>query len=223
MKSYKLRVSFMCVHVVLLFLLIFNNQIVIAQTFNEWFKQKKTQKKYLIEQVAAMQIYLDYARKGYGIVKDGTALIADIKNGDFNLSKQFFNSLKEVNPAIRNSGLLKEMRSIVANMLRNQATVLKLINKDEVFSRRETVEVKELYGGLADSAVKDLDELMLLLENGKLELSDDERMARVGKLHQRMKQRYGFQLQTSGKINALAESRMRERKDVQVLKQFHGQ
>lgn len=28
-----------------------------AQSFSEWFKQKKTQKKYLLEQIAALQMY----------------------------------------------------------------------------------------------------------------------------------------------------------------------
>ena len=29
-----------------------------AQTFAEWFKQKKTQKKYLVQQIAALQVYI---------------------------------------------------------------------------------------------------------------------------------------------------------------------
>ena len=40
-----------------------------AQTFNEWFRQKATQKKYLIQQIAALQVYLDYVQKGYAIAQ----------------------------------------------------------------------------------------------------------------------------------------------------------
>ena len=35
-----------------------------AQTFAEWFQQKKTQKIYLLEQIAALQIYTGYLQKG---------------------------------------------------------------------------------------------------------------------------------------------------------------
>ncbi|MCH5688762.1 conjugal transfer protein TraI [Niabella sp. W65] len=34
-----------------------------AQTFAEWFQQKKTQKKYLLQQIAALQVYIGYAKK----------------------------------------------------------------------------------------------------------------------------------------------------------------
>jgi len=32
-----------------------------AQTFAEWFQQKKTQKKYLLQQIAALQVYIGSA------------------------------------------------------------------------------------------------------------------------------------------------------------------
>ncbi len=42
-----------------------------AQTWDEWFKQKKTQKKYLVQQIAALRVYLDYLKKGYTVVHNG--------------------------------------------------------------------------------------------------------------------------------------------------------
>jgi hypothetical protein len=38
-------------------------QVSTAQTWSEWFSQKKTQKKYLLEQVAALKIYAGYLKK----------------------------------------------------------------------------------------------------------------------------------------------------------------
>src|SRR5260221_4860823 len=72
-----------------------------AQTYDEWFRQKKTQKKYLLQQIAALQVYIDYAKKGYDIASKGLNTIRDIKNGDFNLHRDFFGSLKQVNPKIK--------------------------------------------------------------------------------------------------------------------------
>ena len=34
-----------------------------AQTWEEWFEQKETQKKYLRQQIAALTVFLDYAKK----------------------------------------------------------------------------------------------------------------------------------------------------------------
>ena len=42
-----------------------------AQTLAEWVSQKVTQKKYLLQQIAALQVYSGYLSKGYSIAKDG--------------------------------------------------------------------------------------------------------------------------------------------------------
>src|SRR3954466_3372099 len=73
-----------------------------GQTFSEWFRQKKTQKKYLIEQIAALQVYEDYLEKGYSIVNEGLSQIKDIKHGDYDLHSGYFSSIKNINPTIRN-------------------------------------------------------------------------------------------------------------------------
>src|SRR5690606_38045577 len=67
-----------------------------SPTFNEWFRQKKTQRKYLVKQIAALKVYLEYLKKGYEIVDKGLTTIGEIKNGTFSLDKDYFNSLKAV-------------------------------------------------------------------------------------------------------------------------------
>jgi 3-phenylpropionate/cinnamic acid dioxygenase small subunit len=42
---------------------------VYAQNWKEWTQQKKTQIKYLVNQIAALQIYATYVEKGYAIAK----------------------------------------------------------------------------------------------------------------------------------------------------------
>jgi hypothetical protein len=72
----------------------------IAQTpnWNEWFRQKKTQLKYLAEQIAALKVYLEYLKKGYDVAQKGLSTIELIKSGSFSLHKDYFNSLKQVSP-----------------------------------------------------------------------------------------------------------------------------
>ena len=41
-----------------------------AQTVAEWFRQKATQRKYLLQQIAALHVYSGYLSKGYSIAKD---------------------------------------------------------------------------------------------------------------------------------------------------------
>src|SRR5438046_646086 len=76
-------------------------QLCRAQTYDEWVRQSKTQKKYLLEQILALKTYIGYAEKGYSIASKGLNTIKDIKDGDFNLHDNFFNSLSAVNPQVK--------------------------------------------------------------------------------------------------------------------------
>ena len=55
---------------------------------------KKTQKKYLLQQIAALKVYISYAKKGYNIVSSGINTIRDIKKGELNLHNNFYNRSK---------------------------------------------------------------------------------------------------------------------------------
>lgn len=71
-----------------------------SQTFNEWFRQKKTQIKYLTEQIAHLQAQIILIKKGCDIARDGWELITDFKNGEFSLHEDHFNRKERINPAI---------------------------------------------------------------------------------------------------------------------------
>src|SRR5690606_37042983 len=110
-----------------------------AQTWDEWFQQKKTQKKYLIKQVAALQIYLGYVKKGYEIARQGLNLIGDIKDGDFSLHKDYFESLKAVNPAIRNSAKVAEIILLQKLIMRDFGKLYEDCKQDENFTSDEAI------------------------------------------------------------------------------------
>ncbi len=52
------------------------------------------QKKSLLQQIAALKVYIDYAQKGYSIAKEGLTLIGNIKNREFDLHSKYISSLK---------------------------------------------------------------------------------------------------------------------------------
>src|SRR5437762_1594743 len=94
-----------------LFALVLSN-ISISQTAAEWTQQKRTQKKYLLQQIAALQTYLGYVKKGYGIADKGISTVQMIKNGEWNLHKDFFSSLSLVNPAIKKCGKVADIMTM---------------------------------------------------------------------------------------------------------------
>ena len=97
-----------------------------AQTWSEWFAQKATQKKYLLEQLAALQVYTGYVKKGYGIARDGLGLVRDITGGEFKLHELFISGLKKVSPAVAGDARVAEIVVLELEIVRAFGRLLDL-------------------------------------------------------------------------------------------------
>lgn len=197
-------------------------QVGYTQTWSEWFKQRKTQIKYLLKQIAAYKIYADYLQKGYRIAKDGTELISDIKHGDFHLHNGYFTSLKSVSPAIKNYSKVKE---IVSDHFAITTTFRKLIQYSGQSGDLTDIEkeyVRSVYANMNKESEKDLDELILLLTSGQLELKEDERLKRIDLLYVSAKDKLSFTRSFSGQARLLVRQRQNEQLETKVLQKIYG-
>lgn len=158
-----------------------------AQTFGEFFNQKKTQKRYLLEQIAGLQVYLEYAKKGYELVGSGLQTVRDITGGEFSLHNLFISSLKKVSPFVRNNAKVAEIVACQLGVMR----AFDIRDKDllPVSSQVYILQVKD---HLLDDCLKDLEELLLVVTAGKVEMSDARRLERLDKVQRSMMDKYAF-------------------------------
>jgi hypothetical protein len=204
--------------IVLCFLLCaFSFQLAKAQTFGEFFNQKKTQRKYLLEQIAALQVYIGYAKKGYDIAGSGINTVKDIKNGEFGLHSAFFSSLKAVSPAIRNN-------SKVAEIIALQLAISKSFNgiKSNAYlsadNQRYIASVRE---NVLDECANDLEELLLVITSGKVEMTEDERLARLDKVYAAMRDKSAFTQSFTGQVQALTGQKENEQRSINQTRRLY--
>jgi len=193
-----------------------------AQTFAEWFQQKKTQKKYLIRQIAALQVYIGYAQKGYKIAKEGLNTIGGFTRGEFNLHTDYFNSLKSVNPEVRRYVKVAEIIALQVKIIQNYNRTYRQLNSSDAFSGDELAYIGRVYSRLLDDCDKTLDELITITTDGKLEMKDDERIERIDKLYLDMKDKFTFSQSFSNDAKSLAASRLKDKSDVQTSRVLQG-
>jgi len=187
-----------------------------AQTWNEIFKQKKTQKKYLLQQIAALQVYIGYAKKGYDLVGSGIHAVKDITGGEFGLHRAFFASLATVNPSIKNSAVVGE---IVSGGLGMISVLGGWKNMD--LSETEWPYVALVRANLLTECAQDLEELLLVTTSGKLEMKDDERLQRLEKLRLSVQDKYDFALSFTADLEILMRQRMREEQDINDVRRWY--
>lgn len=187
-----------------------------GQTWKEIFRQKKTQKEYLLKQIAALQVYIGYAKKGYEIVGDGVHLIKDFTGGEFNLHKAFFTSLGLVNASVSGSPAVAEILD------RGLSVVGAVKNWDSyTLNGNDKAYVSLVKRGLLAECASQLEELLMVISSGKLEMTDDERLGRLEQLRLSMEDKYGFALSFSGELDRLVKQREREQHTIDQIRRWH--
>jgi len=188
-----------------------------AQTWSEWFSQKKTQQKYLLEQVAALKLYAGYLKKGYDIGRSGLTFIKDASKGEFDMHGAFFSSLRAVSPEIRNN--VK-----VAEIIQMQIDVSKAFHalRDVNGLTAQNIAYLDLVSSnLLDECLKDTEELLLIITSGRAELTDDERLVRINRLHVQMQEKRNFAFGISNAFQQLGAERMRELETIKKMEAWY--
>ncbi len=188
-----------------------------AQTFSEWFRQKKTQKRYLIEQLVALKVYAGYVHKGYGIVSDGWQTVRDITNGEFNLHDLFISGLKKVSPAIRNDVRIAEILVLQADMLKSFGGML----TSDGFSGAQLDYLLTVRSAVNSEGLDDLEELLLAITSGRAEMTDDERLERLNAIYARTLERSAFVHDFSAKASRLLKQKKIEQRDIEQLRRYY--
>lgn len=191
-----------------------------AQTFSEFFKQKKTQEKYLLRQIAELQSYIALAGKGYGIVTDGLKFIGDLKNGRFSLDKDYFSSLENISPTVRNdediTGTIMRYNDI--RMLREKS---KKIGQSQYLQASEREYIERVWANLLSKCKEDMNQLEALTTPGKYRMKESERINAIHKVYQSVQSKYDFACQFYHEASILTIQRMREKADVGTLKKLY--
>ena len=187
-----------------------------SQNWNEWFRQKRTQIQYLYRQIAALQVYIELGQKGYGIYQDGLTLIGDIKDGDFNLHKDYFASLITLNPNISHSPEINEIINWHEQIIQFTATISK---KDLGI---EKASVTKLFEGIQSTSKNNVGQMELLITSGNYQLKDDERITQVTKVHKDQQQVYEFARNVYNEVFGLLLQKNTELRDVKTINSFHG-
>lgn len=193
-----------------------------AQTVNEWVNQKSTQKKYLLQQIAALQVYISYAKKGYNIVSGGINTIRDIKKGDLNLHNTFFSSLKTINPKISRYAKVADIISYQVRIIKLARQTLQSIKEANQFSVEEIEYCKKVLDALLDDCIQSVTELLEIITPDKLQMTDDERLVRIDKLYGDMQDKFTFCNVMSEDIGLLALQRLSEQTEINRSKLING-
>jgi hypothetical protein len=188
-----------------------------GQTLGEFFNQKKTQKRYLLEQIAALEVYIGYAKKGYEIAGSGLQTIRDISNGEFSLHNAFISSLKQVSPAIRSNAKIAEIIALQIAI----GKAFGAVKNNDMLSPSARLYIGQVKDNVMEESAKDLEELLLIITSGKLEMGDQERLQRLDKVYISMKDKSAFTQDFCNNVKLLIRQKATELESINQLKKSY--
>jgi hypothetical protein len=192
-------------------------QVSTAQTWSEWFSQKKTQKKYLLEQVAALKIYAGYLKKGYEIGSSGLDFIKGATKGEFDLHGAFFSSLKAVSPEVKRNSKITEIIQMQLQIRKAFSSIKKL----ELLGNAHQDYAALVGSSLMGDCLSDIEELLLVITSGKVEMGDDERLDRIDRLYRSMQEKKTLALRFATAARSLAAGRSQELKTLKEMEEWY--
>lgn len=175
------------------------------------FSQNKTELKYYLAQITALKAYKGVLKTGYNVVKDGSGLIRDIKNGEFSLHKNYFNSLSSVSARVSRypkAEAIFKMESDITVIASRVGPYLSQMPEDK------TTELRSMLRSCSEAAAIELDELLLILDTGETEMTEDARLQAIDRIYLQVQRLYGGQLQLLRHAYALSEYYRRQQQDI---------
>ncbi|WP_025144310.1 hypothetical protein [Pedobacter jeongneungensis] len=208
--------AFMLRFVVLLSFSALSFQQVMAQSWSEWFRQKKIQERYLLEQIAALRLYGSYVKKGYQLVSGGVNVVRDLSKGELDVHQLFFASLSRVNPVVRSSAKVTGIIELELEMVK----LLSAVRRVEL-AREAKINVVAVADGLSKESLAGLEELLSLVLSGEVELSDAERLERLDALHEGFRERLVLVRQLVAEVFRLSRLQAAEESEVFRLRRWY--
>lgn len=194
---------------------------IISGMYNGVYAQSKSIK-VLLQQIAALQVYIDVAQKGYSIAQKGLNTVGALKRGELNLHSVYLHSLKTVNPKVKKYVRVAEVIDLQWKIMKEYRRVWSDLQGEDLFYGDELDYIARVFNRLIGDCSNTLDELIEVTTNGEYEMKDDERLKRIDMLYETMSANYNFLQSFKNQLQVLRLSRVREHKDSGTIRALYG-
>ncbi|HSZ34313.1 MAG TPA: hypothetical protein VK772_13440 [Puia sp.] len=164
----------------------------------------------MLKQIALLAVHVKELENAIEIARDGLTAINEIKHGEFNLHNIFFSSLQSVNPAVAKYSRIAVIIAEQVSILLDFRSLLQRLKMNREITPSELSYVESVYSNMAEECSKTMNDLIVVITNGSLEMTDDERIKRIDVIAVDMNDKYTFSRQfTSGADKLIKEEQMK--------------
>jgi DNA repair ATPase RecN len=175
-----------------------------------------------VEKLAQLKQILQDMKTGYEVLSKGYATIKNISEGNFNLHESFLNGLLQVSPAIRKYKKIQGIIDCQLRIVNEYKSAYRNFTESSQFDPGELGYISKVYSHLFKQSLKNLDALALVITDGKLRMSDEERLSAIDQICSDMQDQLSFLRNFNNQNKVLALQRARETKEIRATKDLYG-
>ena len=172
--------------------------------------------------LAQLKSILSDMKKGYEILTGGYNAVKDVSEGNFHLHEVFLDNLMKVSPVVRNYGKVAHIINDQLRLIKEYKSAWQRCKENKNFAPDELQYIGTVYSRLVEESLKNLDDLTVVISNGVLRMSDDERLHRIDELADDMHDKLVFLRQFNSKTSVLSLQRLHQQHDVNTSSSLYG-
>lgn len=175
-----------------------------------------------IEKLNQLKAILNEMYKGYEIISTGYNTIKDLSQGNFNLHKLFLDGLLAVSPTVKKYQRIIDIIIDQKTLVSEYKSAFSRFKTSGLFNQKDLDYFQSVYDNLFTRSLKNLDELLMVITDNQLRMSDAERLTAIDRLHADMQDKLQFLRYFNDRTSLLAKQREQEMNGSNKIEQLYG-
>jgi hypothetical protein len=176
-----------------------------------------------IQKLGQFKSILSDMEKGYADLSVGYGVVKGIAQGSFNLHEVFLDGLYLVSPVVRQYVRVADILTAEERILSEYKTAYRSFSASNQFNPHELDYMLSVYNQLTKQALQQMTNLLNVITDSKLRMSDAERLAAIDRIYRDTDDKLAFLESFNRKTTMLQLQRTREQNENQTLKNLYGQ
>lgn len=138
------------------------------------------------------------------------------------LYSQYYSELGQIKSYISYYQRIKNLTVKQAALITEYQNAWALLHKDQHFTVAELNQMQQVYTGILNASAKNLDQIMLVINPGKTQMSDEQRLELINKAGDQLDGNYSDLQQFNSQNEMLSLERAKDANEVATLKIYYG-
>lgn len=138
------------------------------------------------------------------------------------LYSNYYTELGNIKATISKYQRIKDITLKQAALVSEYKKAWSLFRQDSHFNPQELSYMQQVYSGILDASVKNLDEIMLVVSPAKTQMTDEQRLELINKASDHLDENYNDLHQFNNQGIQLSLQRSKDLSDTQSIKKLYG-